>query len=585
MIYYLTQDKDLEKIKSLEKDKYIYLDTEVVVKDFENIDFFNDKIRLIQIGNEEDIYILDLFKLNKENVVTYLKPLIEEKGVIGHNLKFDIKFLKTNLGISPKIVFDTMIASQILSKGDSGQKHSLVAVLKRYTDEEVDKSYQKSVWNAENLSEEQLNYAAKDIAVLRELFKEERNLLNNESILKKATGYSYKIFDVYNSVSALEMNFLLSLVDIELNGMPIDIIEIKKLKKEKESEFQKDYITLKTKFNLDPFSPIQVSNYLTKKLNIPLPKTEKGSISSQDIYLRDFIDIEEVRLILNIRTNKKILDKLNEIINFTKGSRVFGEFKQIGTSTGRMSSFKPNLQNIPRNLKYLFKTNEGYKFIIADYSQIELRIAAEYTKDTNMINAFIEGKDLHRFTASIITGKKYENISKEERQLAKAINFGLIYGMSPKSLVEYSRLNYGVNISLSEAKKFYDNYFNYFKSFKDWHESIKEFLDKHHYIELSTLLGRKLIAYRFTDAVNYPIQGSGSDLLKMADVMFDKMKDHLDCKVVNLVHDEILVEVKEEDVEKTKEILSQALTKAGKYILKHVPIEFEINISNTWDKG
>lgn len=581
---YITDDKDLEKLKSLEKDKYLYLDTEVVIRDFENIDFFNDRIRLIQIGNEEDIYILDLFKLNKENVITYLKPLIEEKGIIGHNLKFDIKFLKTNLNIFPKIVFDTMIASQILSKGDNGQRHSLALVLKRYTDEEVDKSYQKSVWNIENLSKEQLDYAAKDVQVLRKLFNEEKNLLNSESLLKKAIGDSYKVFGVYNPVSALEMSFLLSLVDIELTGIPIDIDEVQRLKKEKETEFQNDYIKLKSEFNLDPFSPIQVANYLTKKLNIPLPKTEKGSLSSQDIYLKDFTDIEEVGLILNIRTTKKILDKLNEIINFTKDSRVYGEFKQIGASTGRMSSFRPNLQNIPRNLKYIFKTKEGYKFIVADYSQIELRIAAEYTKDENMINAFIEGKDLHKFTASVITGKNYEDISKEERQLAKAINFGLIYGMSPKSLVEYSRLNYGVSISFFDAKKFYDNYFNYFKSFKRWHESIKEFLDKHYYIELSTLFGRKLVAYKFTDAVNYPIQGSGSDLLKMAVALFDRMKTQLDCKVVNLVHDEILVEVKEEDIEKTKEILSQALITAGKFILKHVPVEFEMNISNTWNK-
>jgi DNA polymerase-1 len=340
----------------------------------------------------------------------------------------------------------------------------------------------------------------------------------------------------------------------------------------------------KIKTGADPFSPQQVVNYLTNKLKIKLPKTEKGFFSSQDVFLKDYEDIEEVRLLLKLRADKKIIDKIKEILQFTKNERVYGEFKQIGAATGRMSSLRPNLQNIPKNLKYLFKPKEGYKFIVADYSQIELRIAAQYTKDENMITAFNEGKDLHKLTASIITGKSYDEITKEERQLAKAINFGLIYGMSPKSLVEYAKANYGISISLQEAKKFHENYFKFYKSFKDWHDKVKEHLDKHRYIELETLLDRKLIAYKFTDAVNYPIQGSGSDLLKMAVVFFFKERNDLDTKVVNLVHDEILVEVAEKDIEKTKEVLSSSMEKAGKLILKDVPVAFEMVVSDSWNK-
>jgi DNA polymerase-1 len=156
--------------------------------------------------------------------------------------------------------------------------------------------------------------------------------------------------------------------------------------------------------------------------------------------------------------------------------------------------------------------------------------------------------------------------------------------MSPKSLVEYAKANYGVSISLQEAKKFHENYFKFYKSFKDWHDRVKEHLDKHRSIELETLLGRKLIAYKFTDAVNYPIQGSGSDLLKMAVVFFFKERNDLDAKVVNLVHDEILVEVAAKDIEKAKEVLSSSMEKAGKLILKDVPVAFEIVVSDSWNK-
>ncbi|MEJ5172763.1 MAG: DNA polymerase, partial [Hydrogenothermaceae bacterium] len=194
-----------------------------------------------------------------------------------------------------------------------------------------------------------------------------------------------------------------------------------------------------------------------------------------------------------------------------------------------------------------------------------------------------EGLDLHRLTASVITGKRYEDVSSEDRKLAKAINFGLIYGMAPKSLVEYAKVNYDVEISIDEAKEFHKNFFEYYKKFGQWHNTVKSYLQTHRTIEVSTLLGRKLLALRFTDAVNYPIQGSGSDLLKMAVVLYYKNKDG-SSKIVNLVHDEIVIESQEDSIDKNVEILKEAMEKAGKRILKKVPVAFEINISNTWEK-
>jgi Ribonuclease D len=226
-INYITQENQLESLKVLQDKPYLYLDTEVMIKDFENIDFFNDKIRLIQIGDEENTFVIDLLKINPEVVKNHIQNLIENKGIIGHNLKFDLKFLKTNLSLLPKIVFDTMIASQILAKGDNSQRHSLSASAKRFVSLDVDKTYQNSPWWATDLSSEQIEYAAKDIDALRHLFKEEKNQLNQDNLHKKASGEAFKVFRVINPVAALEMAFLPALVEIELSGIPIDEEEAK----------------------------------------------------------------------------------------------------------------------------------------------------------------------------------------------------------------------------------------------------------------------------------------------------------------------------------------------------------------------
>ncbi len=578
-----TYIKDLqEAVESLtffELDKYVYLDTEVAVKDFNNIDFFNDKVRLIQIGNEEQIFLYDMFSIPE--FAQHLKPLLENKGIIGHNLKFDIKFLKTNFGIFPEKVFDTMIASQLISE-DPQKGHSLSAVSFRFTDNHLDKTQQKSQWGLEKLTEEQIEYAAKDIQALREIFPILRDKLNQIETPHKSTGELKKIFGIDNGVAAVEMAFVPFLALMEIVGMPVDEETLKKLYKEKSSSYQREYIDFVRRYGVDPFSPQKVTHWLTVKLGLKLPKTQKGSLSSQDSALRQYADKEEVKKLLHIRSEKKLIDKLKELKEHTKNGRIYGEFKQIGAPTGRMSSFKPNLQNIPRELRFLFKPPEGKSMIVADYSQIELRIAAEYVNEETMIKAFKEGKDLHRFTASLILGKNYDEITKKERQMAKAINFGLIYGISPRSLMQYAKNNYGIDISLSDAQKFHAKFFDVYSGFKKWHEEVKRKLEEKRQIVVYSLLGRRMVVSRFTDAVNYPIQGTGSDILKMAVVLFGKATRGIDAYIVNLVHDEIVVECKEDISEKVKEVLSKSMKKAGEILLKNVPVEFEIEKVNHW---
>ncbi len=577
--YIFNLEEAVKSLHDFEKDKYLFLDTEVAVKSFKNIDFFSDKVRLIQLGNAEKIYVYDMFFIPE--FAKYLKEILEKKGVVGHNLKFDIKFLKTNFDIFPQIVFDTMIASQLLSE-NSKEKHSLQAVTYRLTDNNIDKTQQSSAWGLRNLSEEQLEYAANDVKVLREIFPILRDRLNQINTPHKATGVVHETFSLDNAVAVVEMAFVPQLAMIELKGMPVDEKELSSMLTTVSADYQRRYIEFVRSSGIDPFSPHKVTNWLTTKLHLKLPKTQKGSLSSQDSALRKYMDIPQVRQLIEIRSEKKLLDKLKELHSHLKNGRIYSSFRQIGAPTGRMASSQPNLQNITKELRRLFKAPKGKKLIVADYSQIELRIAAEYVNDETMIKAFSEGKDLHRFTASLILGKPYDEISKEERQMVKAINFGLIYGISPRSLMEYARNNYGVDISLKDAQEFHKRFFDIYLSFKRWHESVKQKLSKKHSITVYTLLGRKMTVHRFTEAVNFPIQGTGSDMLKMAVVFFGKLKKDVDAGIVNLVHDEIVVETSEADAQRVKDILSESMLKAGKILLKKVPVEFEAEIVNTW---
>ncbi len=568
---YVTAEESIERVKrKLSGERYLFLDTETV----------NDSIRLVQLGNAQEIFIIDLFDLKQEGV-EFLRGLLANKGIVGHNLKYDLKYLY-RYGIEPYAVFDTMIASQLLGEVD---RHSLQKVAMHYLGEVLDKSFQLSNWGKTVLSKEQLDYAALDVKVVRDLFYTLIERLNDtyheeEILLKTRTS---KVFGIKNPVAIIEMAFVQEVAKLELNGMHVDVEELERLIKESRRTLQKKVMDFMVHYRIDPMSPKQLGDLLTKRMGLDLPRTEKGNISTDDKVLSQFIENQAVREVLDLRAIKKYIDKLEEIKENLRDGDVYPEFRQIGAVTGRMSSLNPNVQNIPKNLRSIFRARGGKVFVISDFSQIELRLACEYVKDRRMIKAFKEGRDMHRYTAGVLLGKPEEAITKEERQLAKAVNFGLIYGISARGLSEYAK-SYGIELSLEEANEIRDKFFQYFTSFKEWHERVKRELREFKESRGYTLLGRRYVAYTFPDAVNYPIQGSGADLLKLSVLMFDaeQRKEGLDARLVNLVHDEIVLECKEEDAHKVKDVLERAMKLAGRLILKEVPAEVESTISQRW---
>jgi len=405
--------------------------------------------------------------------------------------------------------------------------------------------------------------------VVRELFFRMRERLNalpgvdrGEELRRTRTA---RTFGLTNPAVIIEMAFVQEVAKLELNGIPVDRNEVEKLARDYERKLQKLIMDFYIRHRIDPMSPKQIGN-----------KT-----------LTSFAHVKEVRDILEIRRLKKALDKLRELTGYLRNGRVFPEFRQIGAVTGRMSSSNPNVQNIPRDMRSLFRAEEGNLFVIADFSQIELRIAAEFVSDENMIKAFREGRDLHRYTASLILEKPEEEITKEERQLAKAMNFGLIYGISARGLSEYARSSYGVELEVSSADVFRKKFFKFFPAFREWHESVKRELRESGEVAGTTLLGRPYKAGTFTDAVNYPIQGTGADLLKLAVLMFDVelRKRGLEARLVNLIHDEILVECPEEEGNEVRESLESAMRQAGHIVLKKIPVEVESTVDRRWVKG
>jgi len=579
---YITTKEDLEKvIPELEKAKFLYLDIETTT--FE--DFRKNKVRLIQLGDEKNTYVIDLFECGE--CIELLKPLLEKKAWVGHNLRFDIKHLYYHFGIEPITVFDTYIASLLLGN----ERNSLQAVVQKYLGEYLDKAEQLSNWGASSLTANQLQYAAKDVEILRRLYPILLKELNNQTqqrrkeLLKTQVA---EIFGLENPVAIVEMGAVKHTAKLEAHGFALDVERIEKLLKELRIKLQNGQIKFMTTYGkVDVFSPKQVAQFLTKRLKLKLPSTKKGNIATDDKALSEYIDVPTVAEIVKIRKLKKTYDKIRELKNYVKeDGRVYPEFKQIGAKTGRMSSEKPNVQNIPRDLRKIFKAPSGKKLVVADFSQIELRIAAEYVEEEKMIEAFQKGEDMHVITASLVLGKRKEDISKQERQLAKAMNYGLIYGISAKGLMEYAKFGYGVDLSLEEAKDLIKRFFKAFPKFYEWHQNLRETLKEKGSVEGETLLGRKYKAETFQDAANYPIQGTGADMLKLAVDIFGYQCEvqNLDAKIVNLVHDEIVCEVPENQAQDVGELLKESMEYAGGLILKKVPVEAETVISQYWEK-
>ena len=413
-------------------------------------------------------------------------------------------------------------------------------------------------------------------------------------------GYKLKSKDknIIKVYSDIEMPLVPILSKIETNGVLIDSKALQKLSKDLDKELNeiesKCFKITNKKFNLN--SPKQLQEILYDELKIPVSKkTPTGKPSTDEVTLQFLAQTNELpKLILEYRSLNKLktgyTDKLPLQISKTSG-RVHTSYQQAITSTGRLSSTDPNLQNIPiktsrgKKIRKTFIAQGEKRIFAADYSQIELRIMAHLSEDKNLLKAFKNKIDIHSFTASEIFAIDIENVSTDDRRAAKAINFGLIYGMSSFGLSKQ------LGIPISAAKDYMDVYFERYPRIKSYMNQIKDFAKNNGYVE--TIYGRKLYLpeisskniqrrkYAERTAINAPVQGSAADIIKIAMIQIDQWlsNNKSDTKMIMQVHDELVFEIPEKnaaaDVENIIKIMKNCVS-------LNLPLEVNYGIDKNW---
>ena len=535
------------------------------------------KIRLIQIATQRDVFLIDLMHVDLPEIVR--ESLGSTKITkIFHNAKFDLKHLLFHYQIKVKSVFCTYLASQLISSGNPHHRHSLDAVAQRFLNQKVDKSLQKSNWMA-TLSDEQIQYAARDVELLIPLFHAMKIQLTRLKLKK---------------VSQLEFRTIAPVAQMELNGIYLsqviwDQLETKYLSEqnniaEELSAILKDDQLLPGFDSINLHSPDQVKRALEKRGHKLTSTSEKELRALQG-------DDPVISKILKFRHASRIVQSTLKTFKehiLEETHRVHPSYFQISSASGRFSCSEPNIQQVPRekDIRSAFMPENGNLFVIADYSQVELRVAAGLSHDPIMLEAYKKGQDLHKVTAALTSGKPYDQITPEERQAAKAINFGLIYAMGPKGLQMSAKTSYGVEMSQIEAENFHKRFFENYSGIASWHENLEAAGRKTRYIRTAAGRIRKYQDgnIKITELFNVPVQGTAAEILKSALCIFYEQLETrgLQAKLVAIIHDEIIVETPKDYAETTKSALVDCMKQAARWLVPDIPFEIDASIANSW---
>lgn len=517
------------------------------------------KARLLQVSPQNGpVLVMDLFSIGG---LEALRDSLQPLKAVAHNAVFEMAFLKA-AGIS--LTLDcTLLAHHILT----GEMARLSDICKAYLDVSLDKTLQTSDWSHE-LTEEQIRYAALDAYYTRVLFDKMFPLIEKEG--------AERVYQVCKEAQP-------AVVDMGLTGMPFDaeahqaLIESLTL----ERDTYKNRLTAAFG-SINVNSGKQLGDWLTTVLGGSTsasfnkwPKTPKGHLSTSEEGFTKGLPLlpEEMQhLITDVFLPYKTVEKhltafgegLKKFISPTTG-RIHASFKMTGTKTGRFSCSNPNLQQIPRDKAFrsLFKAPEGRTFVIADYSQMELRVAALVAQETSLLKAYEEGKDTHAITAGMLLNKNPADVTKQERQLAKAVNFGLLYGQGAKGLKDYAANSYGVTISEAQAKTYRDAWFKAYPDFESWHrltDAVSRTSGR-----VTTPLGRTRHfsasgdMYCATKAYNTPIQGGAAEVMLAALGKLTDLLQSFDAKLIAVIHDEVIVETSLNQAAEVSQVLEQAM--------------------------
>ena len=593
----LLTEADLNRwVEKLKQAKLFALDTET-----DNLDYMAANLVGISFAleNGEATYLplqLDYLgapkTLEKTTALSLLKPVLENPSIqkVGQNFKYDLTIFARN-GIDVQgVAFDTMLESYVLN---STGRHNMDDLAKRYLghqtisfEEIAGKGKNQLTFNKIPL-EQAAEYAAEDADVTMKLQQVLWEKLSKEPTLEKL-------------FKEMELPLLGVLSRMERRGVLIDsdalFLQSNEIANRLSELEEQAYVLAGQPFNLA--STKQLQEILFDKLGLPvIQKTPKGAPSTNEEVLEELAFSHELpKVLVEHRGLSKLkstyTDKLPQMVNPQTG-RVHTSYHQAVTATGRLSSSDPNLQNIPirneegRRIRQAFIAREGFTVVAADYSQIELRIMAHLSQDQGLINAFTQGKDIHRSTAAEIFGVALDEVTSEQRRNAKAINFGLIYGMSAFGLSRQ------LGIGRADAQSYMDLYFKRYPGVQTFMHDIREKAKAQGYVE--TLFGRRLYLPDINSsngmrrkaaervAINAPMQGTAADIIKRAMIQLDQtLQNDPDIAMIMQVHDELVFEVRSEKVAFYSELIKTQMESAADLV---VPLIVEVGQGNNWDEA
>jgi DNA polymerase-1 len=533
-------------------------------------------------------------QLSKEAVLAQLKPLLEDPEIkkVGQNLKYDMSVLAQH-GIDLQgVAFDTMLESYVLDS--VATRHDMDSLAAEYLGETTISFTDVAGKGASQLTfnqvplEEAAPYAAEDADITLRLHQVLWPELRKHASLEK----------VFNDI---ELPLLPVLSRIERTGALVDgtlLFQQSNELAERLGELETEAWGLAgQQFNLA--SPKQLGEILFEKLEIPvLKKTAKGAPSTKEEVLQELaLDYPLPKVLLEHRGLAKLkstyTDKLPTMIN-PQSQRIHTSYHQAGTATGRLSSSDPNLQNIPvrtpegRRVRQAFIAAPGCKMVAADYSQIELRIMAHLSEDPSLLKAFAEGQDIHRATAAEVFAVATEQVTADMRRSAKAINFGLIYGMSAFGLARQ------LNIGRKQAAEYIELYFQRYPGVQAYMNNIRHTAAEQGYVE--TAFGRRLYLPEINSrngmrrqaaertAINAPMQGTAADIIKLAMIHVDDwlQNSNLQSRMIMQVHDELVLEVPEVELEPVTQGLNDLMQNAASLL---VPLVVDVGVGDNWDQA
>jgi len=589
---------DLEKlIKNASQAKTLALDTETTGLDYMDSDlvgismcFTPGEAFYIPINHKDD----SSPQLGIDYVLEELRPLLEDsmQKIIGQNIKFDMNILSQHgINIS-SIKNDTMMMSYVLDA--SATRHNLDALSSYYlgyktsTFEDVAGKGVKQVTFDEVSIADATHYAAEDADITLRLYEELLSKLESVESLKKLNeDIEIPLIEV---LSEMEQNGAVLNSKI-LNAQSKDLSNrIKKIEK-------KAYVLAGDEFNLG--STKQLREIFFDKLGYRvIKKTPGGQPSTDEKVLAELAEEYELpKILLEHRTLSKLkstyTDKLPSQISISTG-KVHTSFHQAVTTTGRLSSSDPNLQNIPirtedgRRIRQAFEPSKGHKFVSADYSQIELRVMAHMSKDKGLLTAFQDGEDVHSKTASEVFNVDIDAVTTDLRRNAKAINFGLIYGISAFGLGKQ------LNINRNLAAEYMAMYFEKYPGVKKYMETTKDFAAENGYVE--TLFGRRLYLRDINAsnamrrqaseraAINAPVQGTAADIMKIAMIKMHQLikETNVEAKLILQVHDELILDTPKKEIDEVIGLVTESMMGAASL---DVPLEIDVGVGDNWDQA